>query len=415
MHQQNSPKADFKLRSMPEKGTRINKPLIIIVLGVTILLLALVVLNIFSKPEAKSAKTRNGVTVNNLQPEINPAVANLPQSYQDKSAIQKYLTRAGAAIPPAVQQELQILRSQQSMLEQRLQAMQQGQSYQQSQEDAMQLQQAKSSSVFFPGQSPPRDDLITTTPSAPQQTAAPDSTGLKTSQTTYDQQNMQAQKKQFLETTEDKIEDIYNPHQLVTPISNYEIQAGNLIPAVLITAIDSSLPGEIVAQVRQNVFDSVTGQYLLIPKGSRLIGQYDSQISYGQERILIVFTRVIRPDGSSILLSKSTGIDMQGNAGMQGKVDNHWGKVLGAATLSTMLSVGAGVAGDNNFSNDNTYYRSSGQNAMLGAAGSISQTGNEIASRAINVQPTLTIPSGYEFNVIVNKDMILTPYGNSNA
>jgi type IV secretion system protein VirB10 len=410
MQDQDNQSTNFKLRSTPERGTRINKPLIIIICGIAAFILALVIINIFSEPAAKSADTTNGV-VNNLKPEINPAIASLPQSYREKSAIQKYFVKPDAAIPASVQQELTVLRSQQSMLEQRLQAMQQGHITQEYQQDNMQLQQAKSSSIFFPGQSPPREEAVKSVSSTTQQTPS-DDLGGKITQTAYDKQNMQLQKKQFIEAIEDKIEDIYNPHKLVTPISSYEIQAGNLIPSVLITAIDTSLPGEIIAQVRQNVYDSVTGQFLLIPKGSRLLGQYDSQIAYGQERVLIVFTRIIRPDGSSILLSKTTGIDMQGHAGMKGEVNNHWGKVLGAATLSTMLSVGAGIAADNNFNDDNTYYRSSRQNAVLGGTNSISQVGNQIANRAINVQPTLTIPAGYEFNVIVNKDMVLTPFEN---
>jgi type IV secretion system protein VirB10 len=129
-------------------------------------------------------------------------------------------------------------------------------------------------------------------------------------------------------------------------------------------------------------------------------------------RALIVFNRIVRPDGTSILLSKFTGADVQGEAGMQGSVDNHWSRVLGAATLSTILSMGAGIASDGERykDSDGVWQRSSKQNALLGAAGGISQVGQTLTNRAIDIQPTLNIPAGYEFNVIVNKDMIMTPY-----
>ena len=226
--------------------------------------------------------------------------------------------------------------------------------------------------------------------------------------TPYTQQNMQTQKNNFLQNTQTQ-GDVYNQYNMITPKSPYEVQAGTIVAANLLTAINTSLPGDIISQVRQDVYDSVSGKYLLIPKGSKLLGKYDSSVAYGQERILIGFDRIVRPDGSSIQLSNFTGSDAAGSSGLMAGVDNHWSKILGAATISTMLSFGAGVAADHN-SGSNPYYPGAQQSGIAGAASGISQTGQTITNRAIDIQPTLTVPAGFNFTVIVNKDMILKPY-----
>lgn len=403
------------LRIKPVISAQINKPVIITAVLFLAVLVALILFSAFSTSQRSSSKKISLPAGQVFKPAISPLLKSLPKSYADTETIKKYLdtTPKISVIPPEVQQEIELLKQQQELLQQRLSnPSTDNNSPHPQNEDIVQIQQAKNSGLFFPGVAPPEMK-----PVADEEKSQTDSSTTATNQnisdkqTSYEQQNMQAQKINFMKPS-DEDDDIYNKHNLVKPISPYEIQAGTIIPAELITGINTSLPGDVVAQIQQDIFDTMTGRFLLIPKGSKLLGKYDSQIAYGQERVLIVFYRVIRPDGSSILLSKAAGADLLGQSGMQGNVNNHWAKVIGAATLSTLLSVGAGVASDNVGTN-NTYYRSASQNAALGAASGVSSTGQQLTNQAINIQPTLTIPVGHQFNIIVNKDMILEPYHES--
>jgi type IV secretion system protein VirB10 len=159
----------------------------------------------------------------------------------------------------------------------------------------------------------------------------------------------------------------------------------------------------VTAQVTQNVYDSPTGRVLLIPQGARLIGQYDAQVSFGQSRALLVWNRLILPDGRSIVLVRQPGTDMQGYAGLEDTVDNHWGALFKAAALSTILSVGSEVgtsSSENNLA----------QALRQGASQSFSQVGEQVVGRSLNVQPTITIRPGFPVNVLVTRDLILEPY-----
>jgi type IV secretion system protein VirB10 len=214
-------------------------------------------------------------------------------------------------------------------------------------------------------------------------------------------QNMQDQKLAFMNGLVDRR--TVSLDRLETPPSPYVVQAGAVIPAALITGIRSDLPGQVTAQVTEDVYDSPTGRYLLIPQGARLIGQYDSQISFAQRRIQLVWTRLILPDGKSIVLERQPGADAQGYSGLEDEVDNHWGMLFKAALLSTVLSVGA-EAGTSDSENNLA------QAIRMGASNSISQTGQEIVERNLNVQPTLTIRPGFPVRVLVNRDLVLVPY-----
>jgi len=194
-----------------------------------------------------------------------------------------------------------------------------------------------------------------------------------------------------------------SPDRLVRPASPYLVQAGTVIPAALITGIRSDLPGLITAQVTQAVYDSVSGRVLLIPQGSRLIGQYRSSVSFGQNRILLVWTRLILPNGASIMLERLPGVDPQGYAGLEDQVDNHWGMLFKGAVLSTILSVGA-EAGTSNSENNLA------QAIRMGASNSISQTGQSIVQRELDIPPTLTIRPGFPVDVLVAHDLVLAPY-----
>lgn len=402
------------LRVKPSYATQVNKPLVIILVGLLVVLIGFAVVAALNATPKQAGQSSSALMINDVKPAVLSSIQSLPENYQDSQGIKKYLSSNQAVsgeIPASVQQELSSLKAQQLLLEQKLAIFSQ-QKQIDSQQNSEEIKQAETSGLFFPGVAPPR---LPTAEEVAQQLAqakseaASQGTGTSAEVSGYVGQNMQLQKMDFLKPSKED-EDIYNPHSLMTPLSPYEVQAGTVVSADLITAIDTSLPGEVVAQVQDDLYDSTTGRYLLIPKGSKLLGKYDSQISYGQTRVLIVFYRIIRPNGSSILLSKSTGADLLGQSGMAGEVENHWGRVLGAATLSTLLSIGAGVASDGVANDGSTLVRTAGQNAMLGAAGSVSQTGQNLTERAMNIQPTLKIPAGYQFNVIVNKDMILKPF-----
>lgn len=217
-------------------------------------------------------------------------------------------------------------------------------------------------------------------------------------------QNRQDQKEAFLAKDDDIA--TRNTGALQTPVSPYTIMAGTIIPAALVTGINSGLPGQIIAEVTQPVYDTATGHYLLIPQGSRLIGRYDSQVAFGQRRVLLVWTRLILPDTSSITLDKLPGIDLAGYAGLEDSVDWHWGRIVSGAALSTLLGVSSELAASNQGdANGNTVIalRDSAQDTA-------NQVGREITRRNLSIQPTLTVRPGFQVNVMVNKDLALRPY-----
>jgi type IV secretion system protein TrbI len=196
------------------------------------------------------------------------------------------------------------------------------------------------------------------------------------------------------------------PDRLSRPASPFVVQAGTIIPAALITGIRSDLPGHITAQVTEAVYDSPTGRAKLIPQGARLIGMYDSQVAFGQSRVLLVWTRLIMPNGRSIVLERQKGTDAAGYSGLEDEVDNHWKELIGAAGLSTLLGVGSEL-GSGADTGSNTAIL---QALRIGAANSLNQTGQQVVRRNLNIQPTLTIRPGLPVRVIVNRDLILEPY-----
>jgi type IV secretory pathway VirB10-like protein len=194
-----------------------------------------------------------------------------------------------------------------------------------------------------------------------------------------------------------------SPDRVQPPASNYVLQAGAVIPAALITGLRSDLPGQVTAQVTEDVYDSPTGKVLLIPQGARLVGQYDAQISFGQTRALLVWNRLIMPNGRSIVLERQPGADAEGYAGLEDEVDNHWGMLFKAAILSTLLSVGS-EAGTSNSENNLA------QAIRQGASQSFNQVGEQVVGRSLNIQPTITIRPGFPVRVMVTHDLVLEPY-----
>jgi len=214
-------------------------------------------------------------------------------------------------------------------------------------------------------------------------------------------QNMQDRKLAFLNGPIDKR--TVSAERLEAPASTYIVQAGSVIPAALLTGIRSDLPGQVTGQVTENVYDSPTGRYLLVPQGSKLIGIYDSQVSFGQSRVLLVWTRLVFPNGRSIVLERQSGADPEGYAGLEDQVDYHWGRLFMAAALSTLLGVGSELGAGNT---DNDIVRA----LRRGSSDTLNQTGQQVVRRNLNIQPTLTIRPGFPVRVIVNRDLVLAPY-----
>ncbi|MBA4792689.1 MAG: TrbI/VirB10 family protein [Phenylobacterium sp.] len=193
------------------------------------------------------------------------------------------------------------------------------------------------------------------------------------------------------------------PDRVTPPASPYILQAGAVIPAALITGIRSDLPGQITAQVTENVYDSPTGSLLLIPQGTRIIGQYDDGVTFGQRRVLLVWNRLILPGGRSIVLERLPGADASGYAGLEDGVDYHWWDLMKAAGLSTLLAVGTELA----TSDEDRLIRA----IRDGAQDTVNQAGQQIVQRQLQVAPTLTIRPGFPVRIIVTRDLVFEPAG----
>jgi type IV secretory pathway VirB10-like protein len=234
--------------------------------------------------------------------------------------------------------------------------------------------------------------------------AAPGASGAGADAPDVQPANGQGAKRQFLATA--RSED-YLASPLRPPESPWEVKAGTVIPAALLTALNSDLPGEVIAQVTEPIYDHATGRTVLIPQGSRLIGKYDSQIAYGQERALISWNRIIMPDGRSLNIGSMTGADLTGASGLKDQVDGHFWQLARGILLSTVFSVGAASAED-------ASARSSGELVLNSAANGVSngaqQVAQQITARDLNRQATIKVRAGWPLRVLVNKDMILAPY-----
>ncbi|MBS0989300.1 TrbI/VirB10 family protein [Acetobacter okinawensis] len=196
-----------------------------------------------------------------------------------------------------------------------------------------------------------------------------------------------------------------SPDRIMPPASPYVLQAGTVIAGALNTKISSDLPGQITGHVTQNVYDSPTGRFLLIPQGSLLFGAYNSGISFGQQRTQIIWTRLIFPNGDSLVLEKLPGGDAIGQSGLSGEVNNNWGQLFKAAIVTTLLSVGSEAGTSQSENNLSQAIRS-------GASNGFSMVGNRLIDRSLNIQPTLINRPGLPFTVLVGHDLLLKPYQN---
>lgn len=216
-------------------------------------------------------------------------------------------------------------------------------------------------------------------------------------------QNRQDQKEAFQQsgTTE-----THNSGNLTLPASPYQVMAGTVIAGALVTGIKSDLPGDVIATITEPVYDTASGRFILIPQGSRILGRYNSQVSYGQSRVQVVWNRIILPDTSSLTLDNLAGTDPAGYAGLEDGVDWHWDRIFAGAVLTTLLGIGAELAAPEN--------RQNGDRVIIAgrdsAQDSINQVGQEMTWRNLNIQPTLTERPGLPVRIIVNRDLVLRPY-----
>jgi type IV secretion system protein VirB10 len=271
---------------------------------------------------------------------------------------------------------------------------------------AQQARQASEAGVFFQitnkdtgaglGQSAVAASLSTAAPPS----AAPANASSLNLDPTRDPNN-QGRKLDLVNGKADK--DIYNPHAMQTPASPYELLAGTIISASLITGIDSDLPGTVIAQVTENVFDSASGQYLLLPMGSRIIGTVDSVVAFGQSRALVVWQRIVMPNGRSIQIDNMPATDTAGYTGLEDEVDYHTWTLLKGIAMSTLLGVGTQVTFGNSNSDLVEAIRESTQE-------STNQAGQSIVEKDLSIQPTLRVRPGFPLRVILNKDLVLKPY-----
>lgn len=193
------------------------------------------------------------------------------------------------------------------------------------------------------------------------------------------------------------------------PRSPYELRAGFVVPATLISGVNSELPGQIIGQVAQNVYDTPTGKYLLIPQGSRLVGAYSSSVAYGQSRVLVAWQRIIFPDGKAMDIGSMPGSDSAGYAGFTDQVNNHYFRLFGSAFLMSAVTAGVSLSQPQQAAGTTTQTASGAMSEALGQQ--LGQVTAQLIAKNMNIAPTLEIRPGYRFNVMVTKDMTFSkPY-----
>ncbi|WP_096701054.1 TrbI/VirB10 family protein [Magnetospirillum sp. 15-1] len=261
---------------------------------------------------------------------------------------------------------------------------------------ASQALKAREAGVFFP--------IVARPPAATAVAMGPGSAAPETPRLALDPERDPNGQQRKLDFVNQKPETgITNPHALQIPVSPWQVMAGSVIAASLITGLNSDLPGLVVAQITENVYDSVTGKILLIPQGARLIGGYDSVVAFGQSRALVVWRRIVMPDGTSIQVDNLPASDAAGLAGLEDGVDYHTGALLKGVVLSTLLGIGTELS------------LGSGESGLLRAIRqstqqSVNQAGQRLTEKTLAIQPTLTIRPGWPLRVIVHQDLILRPY-----
>lgn len=402
----------LKIRSSPKPATRINRKVLIACSGLGLLGLFTAISVALQPPKAMDAADRRELynTVNTRKPE---GLAALPTSYSD--------LRPAPTIPlgPPMSGDLgsTILAAERDLglepeyitrleddfrpnpAEEAARA--------QRMRDAALAEEAAKAPVFFQLQSgssrtAARADNTAADPSgldlSSELIALAAQSGTSSTFGAPGDPNLQTRKTAF--ASSESSSDIYNPNRLQDPVSPFQVMAGTLVAAHLITGINSDLPGTIIAQVSQPVYDTVSGSHLLIPQGARLIGRYQSEVSFGQDRALVVWDRIIFPDGSSIQISEP-GADRQGYAGLSDRTDHHWDRVFVAAGLATILGIGSEIGSGGEDDIERAIRR--------GASETLNEAGQRLVDRNLGIQPTIRVRPGWPVRVIVTRDMILRP------
>ncbi len=217
---------------------------------------------------------------------------------------------------------------------------------------------------------------------------------------TPDASDAQARKRAFLDARPSS--DIYNPHPLEDPVSPWQVMAGTVLRAALITGLNSDLPGFVIAKLTEDVFDTVTGRVLLLPRGTRLLGRYDSRVAFGQERALVVWHRLILPNGASVVVENLPAADMAGQAGLSDSVDLHMWQLARGVLLSSLLGVGTELA----WEDEDSITRAFRESVQKGA----DSAGSALIQRELDVQPTIRVRPGWPLAVLVHRDLVLRPW-----
>lgn len=381
----------LEIKAKPQPVSRLNKKMVILASGLAIGLLIGVG---FYALESKDKQTQPHKELYNItNKRIAEGLEDLPKTYKDVPQLgAPYMGDVGPALHTAeVAAGLGLSGSRQpfrpSYEEENLRA--------ERIKKARRKMQAEESGVFFH------------TSGAKAEQRAPEYTQMEQPQASIPeelvaQQTSQDRKKAFIKGSSSA--SVISGYGLMEQLSPYSLLAGAVISASLITGINSDLPGQALAQVTENIYDTVTGKYLLIPQGSRLIGRYDSEISSGQQRVLVVWERIIRPDGSSVQIDNLSGTDKAGYAGLSDSVDWHTGELLKGIGLATLLGVGTELAYGGADGTLAEAIRDSSQS-------NINQAGQKIIDRSLNIPLTITIRPGWPVRVIVGADIILKPYG----
>jgi type IV secretion system protein TrbI len=396
----------FELRARPQPVTRINSRVLIGSAAVLLLIISGVVLVALKPPRLRNADARELFNVEHKP--ISDGLSKLPATYDGvKSAKKDEPLKQIAALDPGVPRLTEVSGDHISEAE-RLER-----------ERLARLgSQAREAQVFFRLQlkAPPRgaataSPLPSPSPKESEGNLAA-SSGLGAAERgrilaageldlTANDTSEATRKLSFLKAGPEK--NIYNPHGPQKPASPYQLMAGTIIAASLVSGLNSDLPGFVIAQVTENVYDTVSGRFLLIPQGSRLLGRYDNVVAFGQERALVVWQRILRPDGSSVVIDNLPATDTAGYAGLADEVDLHTWKLLKGVALATVLGVGSQLAFG---SSDNDLVKALSQATQS----TTNRAGQRLVERNLNVQPTITVRPGWPLRVIVHKDIVLEPY-----
>jgi type IV secretion system protein VirB10 len=391
----------LELRARPQPVTRINRKVVFGGAAAVLLLVSFLVLVALQPPKLQVGAPRELINVENKP--ITENLSRLPATYDGvRTEHPPEPPRLPSGIPQLTEANGDPSDQAEQMERARL---------------ARMAGQARESQVFFRLQlkAPPQDSAARVEPQSRSAASTGDASALTALRTADQARALTAgniestgtdateslRKLTFLRSGPEK--EVYNPHGLQTPASPYQLMAGTVIAASLVSGLNSDLPGFVIAQVTENVFDTVSGRFLLLPQGSRLMGKYDNVVAFGQERALVVWQRIILPDGSSVVIDNLPATDTGGYAGIADQVDLHTWQMLKGVALATVLGVGSELIFG---SSDDDLIRA----LQLSTQSTTNRAGQRLIERHLNVQPTITVRPGWPLRVIVHKDIILRPY-----